>query len=67
MSATYDQKLHATSADRKNESPFCAGPAGGAPSAPRQLRWSGPLHGTAPSGQCFPRCHAEVCACVVCG
>jgi hypothetical protein len=51
MSATYGQKLHATSADGKNKSPFCAGPAGGAPSAPRQPRWSGPLHGTAPSGQ----------------
>jgi hypothetical protein len=31
MSATYGQKLHTTSADRKNKSPFCAGPAGGRP------------------------------------
>jgi hypothetical protein len=31
MSAIYGQKLHVTSADRKNKSPFCAGPAGGRP------------------------------------
>jgi hypothetical protein len=33
MSATYGQKLHATSADRKNESPFCAARC----TAPRRL------------------------------
>jgi hypothetical protein len=31
MSAIYSQKLHATSADRKNKSPFCAGLTGGRP------------------------------------
>jgi hypothetical protein len=28
MSAIYGQKLHVTSADRKNKTPFCAGPGG---------------------------------------
>jgi len=31
MSVTYGQKLHVTSADRKNKRPFCAGPVGGRP------------------------------------
>jgi hypothetical protein len=31
MSAIYGQKLHVASTDRKNKSPFCAGPAGGRP------------------------------------